>query len=60
MSMNTYKVRLVNDMFGYERDQIVVVHAETVDVALNACFKIDRYANATIIEENYAPEEGDQ
>ncbi len=52
MSMNTYKVRLVNDMFGYERDQIVVVHAETVDVALNACFKIDRYANATIIEEN--------
>jgi hypothetical protein len=55
--MNTYKVRLVNEMFGHERDQIVVVHAETDEDALDACFEMDNYAHATIIEENYAPEE---
>lgn len=56
MTLNTYKVRLVNEMIGHERDTIVVVHAETDEDALDACFHFDEYANATIIEENYAPE----
>jgi hypothetical protein len=56
MTLNTYKVRLVNEMIGHERDQIVVVHAETDEDALDACFHFDEYAHATIIEENYAPE----
>ena len=57
MTLNTYKVRLVNEMIGHERDQILVVHAETDEDALDACFHFDEYAHATIIEENYAPEE---
>jgi hypothetical protein len=54
MILNTYKVRLVNEMLG--SDQILVVHAATDEDALDACFHFDEYAHATIIEENYAPE----
>ena len=56
MTLNTYRVRLVNEMIGHERDQILVVHAATDEDALDACFHFDEYANATIVEENYAPE----
>jgi hypothetical protein len=42
-----YTVRIKNDMFGYERDQIMQVEADSEAEAIEAGRKIDRFASIT-------------
>lgn len=45
-----YKVRIYNSMFGYERDQIVEIVAESKDLALEKARQIDCFAEVSIVE----------
>lgn len=43
-----YTIRIKNDMFGYERDQIMQVEADNAEQAIQAGLKVDQFASITI------------
>jgi hypothetical protein len=45
-----YKVRIKNTMFGYERDQIVEIAADSEAAALKKARDIDCFAEVSIVE----------
>jgi hypothetical protein len=44
-----YKVRIYNSMFGYERDQIVEIAADSEAAALEKARNIDCFAEVSIV-----------
>ena len=48
--MEEYKIRIVNTMFGYERDQIIEVKASSEAEAINSGLEIDFFADVTVVE----------
>lgn len=57
--LTSFKVRLVNDAHGYERDQVVAINAIDESAALLVANKIDRFATATIVrDESSLPNDG--
>ena len=46
-----YKVRIKNTMFGYERDQIVEIAAESEKQALEKALNIDYFAEVNIVND---------
>jgi hypothetical protein len=44
-----YKVRIKNTMFGYERDQIVEIAADSEEAALAKARDIDCFAEVSIV-----------
>ena len=44
-----YKVRIKNTMFGYERDQIVEIAADSEKAALKKAQDIDCFAEVSIV-----------
>ena len=47
---NLYRVRIYNSMYGYERNQIVEIVAESEAAALAQAQKIDYYADVSIVK----------
>jgi hypothetical protein len=47
-----YKVRIKNTMFGYERDQIVEISADSEKTALEKARDIDCFAEVSIVRKN--------
>ena len=45
-----YKVRIYNSMFGYERDQILEIVADSEKAALAKAQQIDCFAEVSIVE----------
>jgi len=45
-----YKVRIYNSMFGYERDQIVEIVADSEAAALAKARDIDCFAEVSIVQ----------
>lgn len=50
MGKHPYKVRIVNTMFGYERDQVRTIWAADVDAALAKGHEIDEYADVYLVD----------
>jgi len=46
-----YTVRIKNSMYGYERNQVVQIEAETEQQAISAAQTIDCFADVTIEKE---------
>lgn len=47
---NLYRVRIYNSMYGYERNQIVEIYAESEAAALAQAQNIDYYADVSIVK----------
>ena len=45
-----YKVRIYNSMFGYERDQIIEIAADSEAAALAKARDIDCFAEVSIVQ----------
>lgn len=45
----TFKIRIKNSMYGYERDQIIHIDAESEQTALQIAQRYDTYADVSII-----------
>lgn len=46
-----YKVRIVNTMYGYERDQILNIEADSLSQAVKKAEAIDMFAEVYVMEE---------
>lgn len=44
-----FSIRIHNTMFGYERDQVVEIEAESLDAAIKKASNIDCFADITVV-----------